>query len=258
MAATLEGLPSAADLYDYRRADTGGVPLWLPHNQGDVFDDVDLTTVTGEPGTGMVMLFLHPCTMRRGKGELIERATVIRVRPKSTKKPLDEPHRWANHYSVIPLPDFSGTKSDAYEGDLFAMGTVPMSVLQRTKRVAALSELGRSHMLHRVIFHLTRLAVPTVSLQQATAVVQTELQLQADWCETACGHGGSIDEQDVTAHEAAFQSLLNQPWPEGSPDVAETIRTKLTSENSADREDAYRHLWARIEAGEPGASAASR
>ena len=43
-----------------------------------------------------------------------------------------------------------------------------------------------------------------------------------------------------------------------APDVAETIRTKLTSENSADREDAYRHLWARIEAGEPGASAASR
>ncbi len=256
MGAQLEPLPSAAELYEYRRADPGGIPMWLPHNQGDVFDNVNLDLVTGEHTHGKVMLFLHPCTMRRNGGALIERATVIGVRSKSAKKALDEPRRWSNHYSVVPLPDFSGTGTDAYEGDLFTLGTIPTSELRRENRVAVLSDVGRSHMLHRVIYHLTRDAVPTLRLQEATAVVQTELQLQADWCAAAAARCSLADEQGIALAEAEFQGRLDTAWPHASPDVTETIRTKLTSEVDADREDAYTHLMGLIDAGEPGISLA--
>ena len=254
MGAQLEQLPPASALYEYRRDDSSGIPLWLPHNQGDVFDNVNLERVTGEQGTGMVMLFLHPCTMRRANGNLVDRATVIGVRCKSPKKALDEPHRWSNHYSVVPLPDFSGAQADAYGGDLFTIGTVPMAELRRSHRVAVLSDEGRSHMLHRVIYHLTRDAVPTLRLQEATAVVQTELQLQADWCSAAANRCNLTDEQGIFLAEAEFQARLDAQWLHASPDVQETTRAKLNSEVQADREDAFTHLMGLIDAGEPGAT----
>lgn len=237
----LEPRPPAAELYDYRQADEGGIPIWLPHNQGDVFKDVELDD--GPQGAnGYAMLFLHPCTMRGSQGALIGRMTVIEVVPKSVKKPMDEPHYWRHHTTVIPLPDFSGTGNDAYEANLLNMRTVPTSLLSRENRIAVFSDAGRSHMLHRIIFHLTRHAVPTEVLQTSTKRVQTELQLQGDWTMRAWQRCGDLSELQVASVEGEFQEQLNRAWPDAGPEVPETVRDRLYSEDDAESEEAYEYV----------------
>jgi hypothetical protein len=238
----LESLPPAADLFDARVTDEDGVPLWLPYNQGDVFEGVPLPSLNGAETAGLVMLFLHPCTMRRG-ATMAPRLTVLDVRQVSGKRPLDEPRHWDRKYAVIPLPDFAGGGHDAYEADLMEMATVPLAALDRTRRVAVLSELGRSHMLHRVIYHLTRKAVPTMVIERATARVQAELQLQADWTASAWGGADSpLSVQQVEQVEAAFQRHLDVTWPEGAQDAQDTIRARLHSENDKDHEEAFKFV----------------
>ncbi|MDQ0030906.1 hypothetical protein [Arthrobacter bambusae] len=244
----LEDLPLADELYDYRGTE---VPLWLPHNQGDVFADVDLTSLTGRSETGHVMLFLHPCTMRGKGGGLVERATVLHVKPKSSRKPLDEAGRWNRAYSVIPLPDFSGTQSDAFEADLMAMGAVPSELLERAKRVASFSQDGRSHMLHRIIYHLTRKAIPTGVIARSTARVQSEIELQSEWTMSAWKRLGELSEKQVFAVESEFQKILNAAWPEGQNDE-DLLRSGLYSEDDGVHEDAVRYLRQLCETNQPG------
>ncbi len=244
----LEPLPAAADLYEYRVGDEGGVPIWQPYNQGDVFTEVPLAGLTGEQGTGYAMLFLHPCTMRQGR-LMAPRLTVLHVKAVSRKKPLDEPRHWDRKYAAIPLPDFSGGGVDAFEADLMAMATVPLAALDRSKRVVQLSEAGRSHMLHRVIFHLTRKSVPTLVLTQATARVQAEIQLQGDWTASAfAASGGALTAGQIEVVEAAFQDQLDHEWPEGGQGRDDTVRAHLHSESDVEHEEAFRFL-AKLSAG---------
>ena len=252
----LEGLPTAKGLYEYRKAD-GGVPLWLPHNQGDIFDGVDLACLTGQAQIGCVMLFLHPCTMRGSKGALVERATVIEVKSLSTKKSLDTPEMWARRYSVIPLPDFSGMNADAYEANLFNMGTVPMASLTRGNRVASFSEVGRAHMLHRIIFHLTRKSVPTGVLVTATQRVQAEIQLQADWVASVWERFGELTETDVESVESEFQTMLSESWPTATADSPATVREVLYSDDESDHLDAFGLIQERCGTEWPGSCLAS-
>lgn len=235
----LEDLPPAAELFDYRESDEGGVPLWLPHNQGDVFAGMELSPLTGEDATGAAMLFLHPCTMRDRTGQLVPRATVVAVQPRSAKKPLDDPHNWDKRYFVIPLPDFSGRGNDSCEANMFHMGSVPHDALSREKRVAVFSEIGRAHMLHRIIFHLTRKSVPTEVLLRATRHVQAELQLQGDWTLAAWERFGGLSNEQVEAVEAEFTSMFYGPWPEAAQTGGDTIRDRLYSEREAEHEEAF-------------------
>lgn len=244
----LEPLPSAKDLYDYRLSDEGGIPLWLPHNQGDVFSNIDLRHITGEDERGHAMLFLHPCTMRKG-AILTDRMTVIAVRSKSLKKPVDDPVKWAAEYSVIPLPDFSGAGRDCFEGVLAHIGTIPTGDLDRADRVAVFSDLGRSHMLHRVIYYLTRDAIPTLRLQETTANVQAELQYQGDWTSKASRSQTLKTEDDIRAIEAEFQERLSQPLASG-----ETLRAMLGSADTADSNEAHRILAGLCDSDEPGST----
>lgn len=237
----LEDLPAAADLYEYRSTDDGGVPIWLPYNQGDVFGGVPLLGLTGEQGSGYGMLFLHPCTMRQGRA-MAPRATVLHVRTVSAKKPLDEPRHWNRKYSAIPLPDFSGNGADALEADLLTMTTVQTNALTRVNRVAQLSEIGRSHMLHRVIFHLTRMSVPTQVLLGATARVQAEVQLQGDWTASAFAANGGLTLDQVEVVEAAFQAELDRAWPEGGQGPGDSVRARLHSEDDEEHDESFRYV----------------
>lgn len=236
----LEPLPLAAELFDARAGDEDGVPLWLPYNQGDVFEGVQDPSLGTEGENVRAMLFLHPCTMRRG-AVMAPRLTVLRVRQVSPRRSLDEPRHWERKYAVIPLPDFTGDGALAYEADLMEMATVSLGALDRTKRVAIFSGVGRSHMLHRIIFHLTRKAVPTDVIERATARVQAELQLQADWTATAWAAAESaLSLAQVERVEATFQVMLDEPWPEGAQDAQDTIRSRLHSLNDIEHEEAFR------------------
>lgn len=251
MAQELEPCPPAADLYDYRPSDEAGVPLWLPHNQGDVFSGVNLRSITGEDKLGHVMLFVHPCTMRGAGGGLRDRLTVIEVAVVNSSKSLDKPSHWKNA-KVIPLPDFSGAGNDAYQANMMNMGTVSASELTRSNRVLALSSTGRSYMLHRIIYHLTRHGVPSQVLDQATSRVQAEIQLQGDWTNTAWSHRGELTEIEVATVEGEFQALLDRPWPSSDDDALDRIRDRLASESAEDHEGAVEYLWELIQRGMPG------
>jgi len=248
----LEPLPAAADLYWHRQhGQDGPPPLWLPHNQGDVFENVSLKSITGEDTTGHVMLFLHPCTMRGAQGALRGRLTVLAVRQRSGKKALDAPHEWDTGYSVIPLPDFSGRGNDAYTGNMLEMGSVPSSALVREHRVAVFSDIGRAHMLQRIIYHLTRHAPPTELLLAETSRVQAELEAQADWTEYVWEARGQLNEAQVQAVETEFQATLDLQWPDGTDH--ETVRSRLYAEAESAHVDAVAHLHRCRAESHPGA-----
>lgn len=104
MADVLEPLMPPSELYEYRRGTEGEVPGWLPYAQGDVFEGVLIPGIA-EDGSGLAMLFMHPCTMREG-AVLRELVTVVAVEPVSSKKVLSDPGRWANRNKVMPPGPF--------------------------------------------------------------------------------------------------------------------------------------------------------
>lgn len=191
--------------------------------------------------------------MRGRGGVLVERATVLHVKVKSPRKPLDDAGRWNRAYSVIPLPDFSGTQSDAFEAELLAMGAIPSVLLERSKRVATFSQDGRSHMLHRIIYHLTRNAISTELITQSTARVQSEIELQGEWTMSAWSRLGDLTEQQVSTVESEFQQLLSAVWPEGQNDE-DLLRDGLYSQVAELHEEAVRYIRQICETEQPGAS----
>jgi hypothetical protein len=204
----LDPLPPADDIFDYRGvagADDDAPPVWLPHHQGDVFTGVSVPGID-EPGD-MAMLFLHPCTMRRG-ATLKPQTTVICVRPTSRKKVVDRADHWASQFSVMPLPDLLGRHGDTHAADFMLMGTVRSELLDRTNRVATLSTLGRGLLQQRIIHHLTRYCPRLDELAAATATVQTEIELQSDWVEASCQIAGDEDAATVAAAEATFEEFM--------------------------------------------------
>lgn len=195
----LDDLPPVDSLYDYR----GQVPTWLPYQQGDVFRDVAIPGL--EPG--LAMLFMHPCTMRQGT-QLRDRLTVVHVKLESPKKVLSAPAHWSGHNKVMPLPDLLGDRRSTHTADFMEIATVTAAELPRASRVAQLSLTGRLHMLHRIVFHLTRYAPKTDDLERATEALELEAQQQADWVQAGCGDNDSTPAERVDDLEAEYQAFL--------------------------------------------------
>ncbi len=106
-------------------------------------------------------------------------------------------------------------------------------------------------MLHRIIYHLTRNAIPTEVITRSTARVQSEIELQGDWTMAAGVRLGDLTEQQVAAVEAEFQGLLNSPWPEGQNEE-DLLREGLYSEIDELHEEAVRYIGQLCDSGRPG------
>lgn len=191
------------DLYDYRRWEDPPPP-WLPHNQGDVFLDVDIAGVEG-PQT--VLLFMHPCTLRRG-AVLTPFITVIPVTQKSGTKTLP-PEYWDQQYKVMPLPELI-EKPSTHAADFMRLSTISSEqIADRTKRIASLTAHGRQLFRQRIIYHLTRFAPSLEELEEATAAVDEETSLLGFWCEQACAYRGDSPEAIADA-EQAFDRFMSE------------------------------------------------
>lgn len=207
----LDPLPALDRYYDYRGlpgVDDDAPPIWLPYHQGDVFAGVDIPGVAAPEHAHEVlaMLFLHPCTMRRG-AVLIEPITVIQVRWFAKRIMADA--EWVpQRFSMMPLPDLRAQGSATYIGDFLSIGVVRAEVLDRSRRIATLSHKGRGLFQQRVIHHLTRLAPPLGDLVKQTRPVEREIGLQADWCEAACERESEAIEV-VTKAELEFDSYMS-------------------------------------------------
>jgi hypothetical protein len=167
----------ASDLYDSR--DPKGIERYLPFNQGDVFAACAINGL--DLGSDqLVMLFMHPCTMREGV-RLREWQTVVPVIRESKKKVLAGSERWAKRFKVMPLPDLSDEGKSTHYGDFMRMSTVPRGRLDRDQRIAQLSELGRRVLQQRIIYHLVRYAPAREVLAECSGPVDREIELQAEW-----------------------------------------------------------------------------
>ena len=236
MIEKLAPLVPVDELYDYHGA--AGVPLWAPYHQGDVFAKVTIEDLPPLEGAdeGLVMLFMHPCTMREGVS-LRSHLTVVRVKVESPRKVLGDLDRWATRNKVMPLPDLRGDGKSTHIADFMEISTIDSERLPRTNRIAQLSAAGRVHMQHRIVFHLTRYCAHPDSIADATKAVEVEAQMQADWVEAGCRVPEDCGLAAVEALEREFQEFL------GSNDDPRSLRSELKDSRQS---DAVRSIQQRI------------
>lgn len=219
---TLAPFPGVDAFYDYRGAagSEGAPPIWLPVHQGDVFTGLSVPGIPPidavEP---MVMVFMHPCVMRRGS-VLTQYVTVFRVRPETAKAKSYEDY--ANYFGVLPLPDLGATGRGVYFAEFQMVGTVRGEKLSRADRISSLSEEGRLLLQQRAVNHFTRHKPPLHDLRNRTRPVEIELGLLADWCERAHDQNGGTPDVVATA-EKEFDAYL----------TADGRRPKLEDANEA-------------------------
>ncbi|MGV9395651.1 hypothetical protein [Streptomyces sp. NPDC003668] len=211
MGAQLNAVPGTDQLYEYRGvlgASEDAPPRFLPYHQGDVFSGVDLP---GLPQYDHAMLFLHPCTMRRGS-QLTPEVTVIGVKVKSAKKVMTGPEAWEKHwsktFSVMPLPDMYCGGHGTHVAEFMKMATVPSTALARDRRVATLSAEGRLYLLQRAFYHFSRAVIPLGDLRASMRPVEREIELQTDWVESCCDQQGSLTDEVIAEAELAFDAFL--------------------------------------------------
>lgn len=223
MADVLEPLLHITDLYDYQR-DSEGVPSWLPYAQGDVFGGVAMPGIDFEE-PGLVMLFMHPCTMREG-ARLREFVTAVKVVIEDDNRVLNKPGTWANRNKVMPLPDLYGSGNGTHIADFMRIGTVASSNLNRDNRLCQLSAEARFQLQQRLIFHLTRHAPSIHLLREASTALDLELEAQTDWMEQSHKNGSLTSPSSVEEQEIAFDLFLSLPL-EGEPEGSLSRRALL-------------------------------
>jgi hypothetical protein len=153
---------------------TGGdVNPARPLFTGDIFADVDL------PGLGRfpVMLIGHPCSIRGRNGALAERMPAAVVQEHESV-PTD---RWAKGYfNRVPLPGLTSSSS-FHVVSLDAFGLARTAHLLAADRIACLSHPGINQLQQRLVFHQTRLAIPTSKFQEAFDHTYDEADLLEEW-----------------------------------------------------------------------------
>lgn len=199
--------PGNGKFYEYRGEPgaEGAPPIWLPVHQGDVYRGLAVPGIDppdSEPP--MAMVFMHPCVMRKG-AVLTERVTVFRVRLETKRKRPYE--RFADNFSVMPLPDLLANGAGVHFAEFRMVGTVPGSALDRTKRVMSLTREGRLLLQQRVVHHFTRHAPPLSDFRTRTRAVEREVELLADWWEAACDSNGETSAV-VAEAEKRFDEYL--------------------------------------------------
>src|SRR5450830_608886 len=214
------------ELYDYRAEPY--IDLSAPYQQGDVFRLTAPDVMAACGGASLVMLFMHPCTMRRA-GILEENVTVVRVKQESPRKVLVRPDFWQSNYKVMPLPDLLGDGTSTHSADFMHISTIPSATLPRTARIAQLSVAGRLRMQQRLINHFTRYIVSTDVLSEATAHIEEESLYQADWVAAAVRAGKCAGDQlpGIEELEKEYQSYLDS-GVEGEPNLRDLLKSVET------------------------------
>lgn len=226
MPGTLAEILSPEELYDYRAE--SHIDLSAPYQQGDIFRLTEPEVMATCGGASLVMLFMHPCTMRRA-GVLEESVTVVRVKQESPRKVLVRPDFWQSNYKVMPLPDLAGDGRSTHAADFMHISTIPSASLPRTARIAQLSTAGRIRMQQRLINHFTRYIVSTDVLSEATAHIEEESLYQSDWVAAAVRAGTCAGDHlpGIEELEKEYQEYLDTGL-EGESNLRELLKSVET------------------------------
>lgn len=185
---------------------------------GDVIADVAIPGVQ-ERGPGLIVA--HPCAMRRGPklADQILMAAVESHDPVSAEK-------WATGYfDRMPLPELRGDGADFEAGFLGRVGLAASADIEAVGRVASLSQIGVNMLQQRMVFHLTRLEVPTAHFWTAFAYTYEEADLLEEWIEWAPGQ----QETSPEAFEAWIRAEDRQQRLQ-DPQQRASIRTEMRAE----------------------------
>ena len=140
---------------------------------GDVFSDVDIPGVGASP----TIVIGHPCSIRGRNGRLAERTPVASV---EAHGPVP-PERWSDGYfNKMPLPGLP-LEGEFHVARLDQFGLALTSQLLAAPRLACLSHPGINQLQQRLVFHQTRLAVPTGQFQHAFDHTYEEADLLEEW-----------------------------------------------------------------------------
>ena len=140
---------------------------------GDVFSDVDIPGVGASPA----IVIGHPCSIRGRNGRLAERTPVASV---EAHGPVP-PERWSDGYfNKMPLRGLP-LEGEFHVARLDQFGLALTSDLLGARRLACLSHPGINQLQQRLVFHQTRLSVPTGQFHQAFDHTYEEADLLEEW-----------------------------------------------------------------------------
>jgi hypothetical protein len=167
---------------------------------GDVFRDMP---IPGVQEAGMGMILAHPCSFRRGAGQLSDRVLVASVRAMQSQGT----NAWRRGlFDRMPLPDLDGQGLWAtYFGDI---GQATVTDLVAAERLACLSGIGINMLQQRLTCYLTRAAIPTRDFDRAFSHNLEEADLLEDWIDTLIATGW---EKTVAAE--AFERFIRNGEP---------------------------------------------
>ncbi|MYG93032.1 MAG: hypothetical protein F4196_09170 [Acidimicrobiia bacterium] len=158
----------------------------------------------------VAMVIGHPCSFRGRMGSLEERTPVAAV----TYHHRVPAQRWTTgFFNRMPLPGLP-LEEDFHVVRLDRFGLAVTSDLMSTERVACLSHTGVNQLQQRLVFHQTRLLVPTARFHEAFDHTYEEADLLEEWNTELQGtvkNPESFFEVWICQGDPTRQSLLRTP-----------------------------------------------
>jgi len=183
---------SLEDLYLGRASD---VAVSRPIMTGDVFSEVD---VDADDHDGTVLVVAHPCSMRGARGRLRPRLTVAPVRQHQQIPFASWPF---GHFNVFPLQQLFDDDERARAASL-----LELSSARSTHRIAALTARGVHLLQQRLVYSLTRVVVGLELLDEQSAHVLLEAELEEEWVDEL---GGELTPDAIVTQSEAFAVFMD-------------------------------------------------
>lgn len=153
------------------------VSVSRPYFTGDVLNSIAIPGVQTE---GAAMIVAHPCSMRGREARLRNQILVAAVAPHDAVPP----QRWTDgFYDRMPLPELRGPGTAFECGWLDQLGRADRVEIQTSERIACASPVGVNMLQQRLVFHLTRVEVPTSTFWDAFAHTFEEADLLEEWAD---------------------------------------------------------------------------
>jgi hypothetical protein len=167
---------------------------------GDVFSNVE---IDADDHDGLVLVIAHPCSMRGARGRLRPRIAVAPIRPYQHLSFESWP---AGHFNVFPLPQLLGDDDPPRAASLLELSSARSHELVRERRVAALTTRGVHLLQQRLVNSLTRVVVGLELLDEQSAHVLLEAELEEEWVDDLAS---DLTPDVVAAQSEAFAEFMD-------------------------------------------------
>nr|MBM4732589.1 hypothetical protein [Prescottella equi] len=193
------------------------VDAFRPGFTGDVYEHKQL---------GLLMLLQHPCAMRKGL-QLHPRLLAATVSPAEGLR--SDWHK--SPYTLMPLPRLLDSRD--HSASFIDLMLVTPDDLERSRRIATMTQVGVNLCLQRWVHHNSRVVIPTITFAEQTLGPFEEADLAQDWA-------AERESLSIAEAFAEFDS-----WIRDSPDGSARTRQAMLGDPqcaSAVRREARAHL----------------